>query len=65
MIQRVPEPTRCPQCWSMHCGPIACRFSGQQHDSRQAPPLPDEEAYYEAPDEYGSWEGPGEGPGEG
>lgn len=29
--QSPPELTRCPQCGSMYCGPIRCRFSGLGH----------------------------------
>jgi hypothetical protein len=27
-----PELTRCPQCGSMECGPIRCRFTMRDHD---------------------------------
>lgn len=28
-----PAPLRpCPQCGSLYCGPVACRFSGTKHD---------------------------------
>lgn len=33
-----PELKPCPQCTSMYCGQIACRFSGLQHE--KVVPLP-------------------------
>lgn len=36
-MNQPPAPTPCPQCTSPYCGPIACRFSGIQHDRIEPP----------------------------
>lgn len=32
MPNAAPELKPCPQCQSLHCGPIRCRFSGLAHE---------------------------------
>lgn len=36
MKQSAPELMKCPQCESMYCGPLVCRFSSIEHsDARR------------------------------
>lgn len=47
------QPTRCPQCGSMDCGPIRCRFSMIEHNDARTMPQPVQPVPAEAATELG------------
>lgn len=47
MSAQTPQPTRCPQCGSMDCGPIRCRFSMREHVRRPEEQPAPAEGYYD------------------